>query len=87
MQVTNFNTKAASLALASVVAALTPVVTGYFSVSVEIGNDMMASVGGLTRPTLEILTSRVWTLDEDGNEINIDNAHIDTELIETSVTA
>ena len=87
MQATNFNSRAASLALAAVVAAITPVVTGYFNVSVEIGNDMVASVGGINKPYLEILTSRVWTLDDDGNEINVDNAYIDTELIETAVTA
>ncbi|MBD5357382.1 MAG: hypothetical protein HDR88_10325 [Bacteroides sp.] len=87
MQVTNFNSKAASLALAAVVSAITPVVAGYFNVSVEIGNDMVASVGGINKPHLEILTSRVWILDDDGNEINVDNAYIDTELIEASVTA
>lgn len=87
MQVANFNSKAASLALAAVVAALTPVVTGYFSVSVEIGNDMVASVGGINKPNLEILSSRVWVLDDDGNEVNVDNAYIDTELIESAVTA
>lgn len=87
MKVSYFNSKSASLALAAVVAAINPVVTGYFNVSVEIGNDMVASVGGINKPFLEILSSRVWTLDEDGNEINIDNAYIDTELIEATVTA
>lgn len=87
MQVSSFNSRAASLALAAVVAAITPVVSGYFNVSVEIGNDMVASVGGINKPSLEILTSRVWTLDEDGNEVNVDNANINTELIEAIVTA
>lgn len=87
MQENQFNSKAASLALAAVVAALNPIVSGYFNVSVEIGNDLVASVGGINKPYLEILSSRVWTLDEDGNEIDIDNAFIDTELIEASVTA
>lgn len=87
MQVSSFNSRAASLALAAVVAAITPVVSGYFNVSVEIGNDMVASVGGINKPSLEILTSRVWTLDEDGNEVNVDNAYINTELIEAIVTA
>lgn len=87
MQAIKFDSKAASLAVAAAVAALNPVVHGYFCVSVEIGNDMVASVGGINKPHLEILTSRVWTLDDEGNEINVDNAYIDTELIESSVTA
>lgn len=87
METRNFNSKTASLSLAAVVAAISQVVSGYFCVSVEIGNDMVASVGGINKPTLEILSSRVWTLDEDGNEVNVDNAYIDTELIEAAVSA
>ncbi len=87
MRATTFNSKSASLALAAVVAAISPVVSGYFNVSVEIGNDMIASVGGITKPWVEILTSRVWMLDDDGNEVDVEDAHIDTELIEASVTA
>lgn len=87
MLTNQFNSKTASIALSAVVTAINPVVNGYFKVSVEIGNDMIATIGGVNRPQLEILSSRVWTLDEDGNEIDIDNAYIDTELIESIVTA
>lgn len=87
MNAVNFNSKAASLALAAVVASITPVINGYFSVSVEIGADLIALVEGMTKPNLEIMYYRVWTLDDDGNEVNIDNAFIDTELIEASVAA
>lgn len=87
MKAENFNSKAASLVLAAVVASIAPVINGYFNVSVELGADIIASVEGMTKPNLEIMYYRVWTLDDDGNEINIDNAFIDTELIESSVEA
>ena len=87
MKVTSFNSKAATLALAAVVASIAPVINGYFNVSVELGADIIASIEGMTKPNLEIMYYRVWTLDDDGNEITIDNAFIDTELIEASVAA
>lgn len=81
----NFNTRAASLALAAAVAAIIPIVKGYFCVSMEIGNDILASVGGVTTPNIDILTSRVWSHDNNGNEVEMPEARIDTVLIETAL--
>ena len=81
----NFNSRAASLALAAAVAAISPIVKGYFCVSMEIGNDILASVGGVTTPNIDILTSRVWSHDDNGNEVDMPEARIDTTLIETAL--
>lgn len=78
----NYNMKSASLMLASAVNAIAPFVKGYFKVDMEIGNNMMASVGGVADPEPQIATWRVWTIDDDDNEINVEGARIDTELID-----
>lgn len=87
MQAIKFDSKAASLAVAAAVAALNPVVHGYFNLTIEVGNDITVSVFAQNKPTLDIFSYRVWTCDEDGNEVDIPFAAIDTELIESSVIA
>lgn len=87
METTNFNIKAASLIVAAAVSAIAPVAKGYFSVSVEIGGGYVASVGGQSYPVPEILSARVWTVDDDLNEVevNIPENYIDTEIIEEAI--
>lgn len=79
-----FNVKAASLALATAMAAMAPFVHGYFSVTMELGNDIVASVGAQKFDKVEVLTWRIWTLDEDGEEIELP-ACLDGELIEMAI--
>lgn len=79
-----FNVKAASLALASAMAAMAPFVHGYFSVTMELGNDIVASVGAQKFDKVEVLTWRIWTLDEDCNEVELP-AYLDNELIEMAI--
>ncbi len=87
MQAANFNTKAVSLAVASALAAINPLVHGYISLTVEVGNDTLVSVDAQNIPQFEIFNYRVWTHDEDCNEIDMPSFFIDTELIEASVRA
>lgn len=86
MKSTQLDSKAISLSIAAVVAAISPVVKGYFDLRVEIGNNTMASVGGVNSPDLDIFSTRVWVLDDDGNEVDVD-VFIDTELIEKTLNA
>lgn len=87
MQAIKFDSKTASLAVAAAVAALNPVVHGYFNLAIEVGNDIVVSVYAQNKPTLEIFSYNVWTCDEDGNEIDVPFAAIDTDLIESVATA
>lgn len=87
MQAIKFDSKTASLAVAAAVAALNPVVHGYFNLTIEVGNDIAVSVYAQNKPTLEIFSYNVWTCDEDGNEIDVPFAAIDTELIESIAAA
>lgn len=79
-----FNVKAASLALASAMAAMAPFVHGYFSVTMELGNDIVASVGAQKFDKVEVLTWRIWTFDDECNEVDLP-ACLDSELIEMAV--
>lgn len=87
MQAIKFDSKTASLAVAAAVAALNPVVHGYFNLAIEVGHDIVVSVYAQNKPTLEIFSYNVWTCDEYGNEIDVPFAAIDTDLIESVATA
>lgn len=87
MQSPHFDSKAASLAVGAAIAALGAVVNGYFNLAIEVGNDIMVSVYAQNKPTFEIFGYNVWTCDEDGNEVSVPQAFIDTALIESAITA
>lgn len=82
-----FDSRAASLAVAAAVAALTSVVHGYFNLTIEVGNDIAVRVYAQSEPTLEIFGYDIWTCDDDGNEVYIPFAAIDTDLIEATARA
>lgn len=82
------NVKGNSLKLAALVATLAPIAPGYFCISTEIGGDYFAALGcNNDTNACEVLTSRVWWLDEDGNEVDVDieELYIDVELINRAV--
>lgn len=82
-----FNSTAATLAIASALAAINPLVHGYISLTVEVGNDTLVSVDAQNTPQFEIFSYRVWTHDGDCNEVDVPLACIDTELIESAINA
>lgn len=78
-----FNPKAASLHMAAAVAAVAPTVNGYFRLAVEMGNGVLALVAAQSNHgVVTVWGDRVWTLDDDGNEIDLPFAELDTDLIE-----
>lgn len=83
----SFNSRAASLAIASALAAITPLVHGYISLTLEVGNDTLVSVDAQNTPKFEIFSYRIWTVDDDCNEVEIPLASIDLKLIESTINA
>lgn len=82
MQIPQYNATAASLAVATVVAAINPHVNGFFDLAIEVGDNVIVAISAQNRPKLEVFSYRVWTCDEDGNEVDIPFAAIDTDIIE-----
>lgn len=81
-----FNTREASIKMARAIAAVAPFARGYINVTLEFPGNIVASVGADNITGLpEACTYRVYTFDDEANEVELPFALLDFDIINEEI--